>query len=188
MATNLTLQLRNDITKQVTELFFPEGTCFKLKSYLRTLWKSYLDENFGCLSFVEEYRYSFSFSKDNEMQKKWHFFLASNHRFFAFSERFVNLPFCSLDEGKKHIYIDIDKCPLTNFRNMVIALINFSYERQLFSVALYSELSKSSSLEAFARKFPNLKGALSLWLEDSIVDLPVECSIDLNSVGMSIAV
>lgn len=187
MATNLTIALRNNIERHIVDLFFPEETIIKLNSSLDTLWESYLDENFGNPLKVStcDYmaNYCISFSKDKEMGRKYSLL----HQSISFYGRFVNLPFCS-DKDFPYVCIDIDKCPITNFRNTVIALINFQFERKIFSTALYSELLKNNSVEAFAKKFPNLKGSLSPWLEDSITDLPVECSIDLDSVGMSIAV
>lgn len=185
MAQTMTGLLRADIIKHVTELYFPEEINETIWNTLPQIWTDYLDATVGeppAGVFVPEVTI-----KLVTKNPKIEIFMQENWNRSNFKGREAYFPFCSPEYAysRSGLSLDLDNCPISMLRDAVTALADLYSEKRAFKTALNSELLKAPSVEAFLKRFPEMKGALSPWIEDSIMDLPVECNINMEEIAFA---
>ena len=183
MAQTMTGQLREDITRHVTEIYFPEELNERIWETIPQIWSEYLDTTIGKppagvrIPEVNIYLTTRNPKIERFMKDKW------NRN--TFKGRRAFFPFCSPTEHSSGtaLELDLDNCPIAQLRDTITALADIHSEKRAFKTALNSELLKTPSVEAFLKKFPEMKGAMAPWIKDSIVDLPVECTINMEKIA-----
>lgn len=74
-------------------------------------------------------------------------------------------------------------CPISGFADTVEALYSFRREKKTLECLLATELRRSATTESFLKKHPDMKTVMSPWVENEILDLPLEANIDMTSIG-----
>ena len=181
MAQTMTGLLREDIKKHVTEIYFPSDIDEMIWRTIPKIWTDYLDETVGKppagvhIDSTTIYLVSSNPKIEKLRKEQW------NRR--SFTGRIAHFPFCSHTSSGVSLELNLDICPISQLRDTIMALADMYSERCTFVTALNSELLKSPSVEAFLKRFPEMKGALAPWVADAIEDLPVECTINMDEIS-----
>lgn len=182
MAQPMTGWLREAIVKHVTEIYFPSDIDEMIWNTLPKIWTDYLDETVGeppagaYLPNATIYLVSSNPKIKRFCDEEW------NRR--SFDGRPAHFPFClPSDSSLSSLRLNLDSCPISQLKDTITALADMYSEKCAFMTALNSELLKSPSVEAFLKRFPEIKGAMTPWIKDAIEDLPVECVINMDEIS-----
>ena len=180
-------QMRDDIVTHVVSLLYPTTGTVVLANQMKSFFLEYFKDNFGNGTLPDEI--------EHDNSAAYYIRTENDNVFFLFNGPYVTMPwieeeFSTSESYNPHytykyairLYINLETCPISKLRYIANKFMKTNMEKIEFKTLLFSELMKAHNMEAFTKKFPEMKPLLTPFLEDEVSDLPEEILVDCDSI------
>ena len=174
-SVQLNQSIRRDIVSQILSIYYPDDIAMQTINQVATMWNEYLDDNIGKLPSNMKGTLDVSIYIEGMPN--------TSFSFTSFTGRFASLPFLEWKYDNRFV-LDLNKCPISSIRLACQSLDKFMQDKDELETALWSELLKHGRLNPVLNDFPELKGPLSRYLDETVIDLPVEVEIDMEDISI----
>lgn len=155
--------IREDITKEVAEIFYPAEMELQMQDQMKTLWEEYLTRTYGPAPGFYEDRYQ----------------IKTPHGIVRFKGTFLRALFT---DRTGETFIRREICPVEGLCSLADTLAEFRHSKKRFTAAINGELMKHTTVEDFVSAFPQLRSVTDTMFGSATENLPSEAMIDMTEI------